>query len=142
MPYLISILVAGALFLAFLLLTAYEARRGSRFFATFRYRLDSKVSRAQFLVEHIDWGALTAHLTRTSLNTVAHDAAHGTLIGVRAVERNLTRAVSVLRTRRENTAPPPRIATAGEDAPRSAPDVLLSQRAHTMGDIVRKEGEG
>lgn len=128
MPYLISILVAGLLFLAFLLLTAYEAKKGVRFFAGLRYKLDANVSRAGFLIEHIDWGAFTAHLTRTSLNTVAHDAANATLVAVRSAERNLTRAVGALRVRRENT-----IAPSGTKAP------LLSQPTRPIGDIVRKE---
>lgn len=135
-----SILIAGLLFLAFLLLTVYESRRGARFFAAARYKLDSRVSRAGFLIGHIDWGAFTAHLTRTSLNTVAHDAAHGALLLVRSAERNLTRAVSVLRMRRENTVPPPHIAVGGaEDTRPSAPAILLSQKVRPMDDIVRKE---
>ena len=128
MPYLISILVAGVLFLAFLLLTVYESRRGERFFAAFRYKLDTKVARAGFLIEHIDWGAFTAHLTRTSLNTVAHDVAHSTLMLVRSAERNLTRAVNALHIRKENALPSAR-------APR------LPEPTWPMGDIVRKEGE-
>lgn len=106
MPYLISILIATLVFFGFLLLTYYESRRGVRFFATARYRLDKRAARAQFLFEHVDWGAFTAHLTKTSLNTVAHDIAHVTLIAVRAVERFLTRAVSALRRNRERDALP------------------------------------
>jgi len=101
MPYLISILLASLLFFGFLLLTWYESRRGTRFFPSSRYRLDAKVARLAFLIDHVDWGAFTAHLTKTSLNTIAHDLAHGTLIAVRAVERFLTRAVYALRRRKE-----------------------------------------
>lgn len=133
MTHLISILIAAFLLLAFLLLTAYEDRRGARFFARFRYKLDTDVSRIGFLVEHIDWGAFTAHLTRTSLNTVAHDVAQGTLMGVRAIERNLTQAVSALRTRREGTLPAP-----GEG---KVPAKFFSHKTRPMGDIVRRENE-
>jgi len=128
MIHLISILVASALFFGFLLLTAYESRRGVRFFPAFRYKLDARVARTQFLIEHIDWGAFTAHLTRTSLTTVAHDVAQGTLMIVRSAERNLTRAVSALRTRRE-----------GLPAPKG--NEFLSKTSRPMSDIVRKEGE-
>jgi hypothetical protein len=133
MTHLISILVAASLLVAFLLLTVFENRRGVRFFAAFRYKLDSSVSRAGFLVEHIDWGAFTAHLTRTSLNTVAHDVAQGTLMGVRAAERNLTRAVSALRVRREGALP---IIGEGKISAK-----FFSQKARPMGDIVRKDVE-
>ena len=128
MNQLISVLIASALFFGFLLLTAYESRKGVRFFPAFRYKLDTRVARTQFLIEHIDWGAFTAHLTRTSLNTIAHDAAHGTLIIVRSAERNLTQAVSALRTRREGL-PTPKNGT------------FLSETVRPMSDIVRKEGE-
>lgn len=128
MTHLISILAATALFFGFLLLTVYESRRGVRFFAAFRYKLDTRVARTQFLIEHIDWGAFTAHLTRTSLNTVAHDVAHGTLMIVRSAERNLTQAVSALRMRREGL-------------PKPKETVFLTKTTTPMSDIVRKEDE-
>jgi len=106
MPYLISILIAGLFFFGFLLLTWYERKRGVRFFPGIRYRLDIKVARLTFLVEHVDWGAFTAHLARTTFHTLAHDLAHATLLFVRAVERFLTRAVGALRHRRDQVALP------------------------------------
>lgn len=115
--------------MAFLLLTVYESRRGVRFFARSRYKLDTKVSRAGFLIEHIDWGAFTAHLTRTSLNTIAHDAAHATLLAVRSAERSLTRAVSALRMRREDPL----------SLPVKGP--ARSQSTRPMSDILRKQIE-
>ncbi|HEX8591405.1 MAG TPA: hypothetical protein VF696_01485 [Candidatus Paceibacterota bacterium] len=105
MPYLISILAASLILFGFLLLTLIEERRGSRFFAGARYKLDAKVSRAFFVIEHVDWGAFMSHVTRTTLRTVAHDVAHGTLLVVRAVERFLTRAVRALRMHREGILP-------------------------------------
>lgn len=109
MPYLIAILAAALLFFGFLLVTVYEAERGRRFFAASRYRLDTKVAHALFVIEHVDWSAFTAHLTRTTLTTLAHDIAHGSLIVVRGTERVLTRAVRALRMRRDDAAalPPP-----------------------------------
>lgn len=128
MTHLISILIASTLFFGFLILTVYESRRGVRFFPALRYRFDTRVARMQFLIEHIDWGAFTAHLTRTSLNTIAHDLAHGSLMIVRSAERNLTRAVIALRTRLE-TLPSPKGSS------------LLSKTARPMSDIVKKEGQ-
>jgi hypothetical protein len=142
MPYLISILVASLLFFGFLLLTAYERRRGTRLFAAARYRLDLRVARVQFLIAHIDWGAFTAHLTRTSLETVAHDAAHGTLVGVRAVERFLTHAVRSLRTRRDGALPPHQPPPSLTDpAGHVKQSLRSSRRMRPMGDVVRREGE-
>jgi hypothetical protein len=71
-------------------------------------------------------------MTRTSFNTVAHDAAHGTLIAVRAAERNLTQAVSALRTRRENAPSFSRKEKAAES---------LQAPARPMSDILRKQTE-
>ena len=105
MAYLVSIIVTSLLFFGFLLLTYYESRHGVRFFAGARYKLDRKMARLGFLIEHVDWGAFTAHLTKTSLNTVAHDTAHASLMLVRAVERFLTRTVSALRRSRDATLP-------------------------------------
>lgn len=146
MPYLISILAASLLFFGFLSLTLVEARRGARLFARFRYRLDARVSRAQFLFEHIDWGAFTAHLTRTSIETLAHDMAHGTLLLVRSLERGLTRFVRALRMRRDSALPPRE-----PDAPRLTGAVTYLkqnlQRSRKspptgMRDIVSREGSG
>jgi len=106
MGYLITILIFVLLFLIFLLLTVYEAGRGVRFFASSRYRLDTKVGRAFFVMRHVDWGAWSAHLTKTTLEVIAHDVAHGTLMAVRTLERGLTRTVRWLRMRRDGTLPP------------------------------------
>lgn len=104
MPYLIAVIAAFLAFAGFLLLTLYEAKRGTRFFASARYRLDRKAGKLFFVAGHVDWGAFTAHLTRTTFTTVAHDLAHGSLVAVRAVERFLTRAVRTLRLRRDDAA--------------------------------------
>ncbi|HEY0010615.1 MAG TPA: hypothetical protein VGB97_01720 [Candidatus Paceibacterota bacterium] len=131
MTHLISILLACLLFFGFLLLTLYESRRGTRFFAGYRYKLDMKIARAQFLIDHIDWGAFTAHVTRTSLQTVAHDITHGTLLFVRSVERFLTRAVRALRTRRDGGA---------LDGPKAGAPTIVEPAARRLrvGDIIRR----
>ena len=141
MPYLVSILIASLIFFGFLLFTYYESRRGTRFFAASRYRLDKKVARMSFLLEHVDWGAFTAHVTKASLQTVAHDTAHASLIAVRAVERFLTRAVSALRRSREG------IALSSPSATRLGTTVTnlttnLRRRAPSATDIIRREKEG
>jgi hypothetical protein len=105
MPYLISILAACGLFAGFLLLAGYEQKRGVRFMARQRYALDRKVSRSLFVFEHVDWGAFLAHATRSSIQVMAHDLAHGTLMIVRAFERTLTRMVRSLRMQRDGTLP-------------------------------------
>jgi hypothetical protein len=104
MPYLIAVIAATLAFVGFLLLTTYEAKRGTRFFASARYRLDRKAGRMFFVAGHVDWGAFSAHVARTTFTTIAHDVAHGTLIGVRSAERLLTRAVRTLRIRRDDAA--------------------------------------
>jgi hypothetical protein len=138
MTYLVSVLVATLLFFGFLLLTLYEGRRGVRFFAGARYKLDMKITRTAFLIEHIDWGAFSAHVTRTSLNTIAHDIAHGTLILVRATERFLTRAVRALRTRRDLQTLPGESATSVV-ANRVVRSFRKPREVRPMNDIVRKE---
>jgi hypothetical protein len=141
MPYLISILLASLLFFGFLLLTYYESRRGVRFFATTRYRFDTKMARIGYLIEHVDWGAFTAHLTKTSLNTIAHDAAHGTLMVVRTAERLLTRIVSALRRSRDGVV----LSQGGVGRITDRVTTLtttIRRRAPRANDIVRREEKG
>lgn len=143
MPYLIATLSTCFLFFGFLLVTMYERERGVRFFAVSRNRLDVKVSRALFVITRVDWGAFTAHLTRTSFEVLAHDAAHGVLMVVRAVERFLTRAVRVLRMRRDGTLPQPRQRSISSRISGTVTHVKesLSQSAtpRTMDDIAPRE---
>ncbi len=100
MTYLISILVSLALFVGFLLLTLFEKKRGLRVAGELRNKLDAKVSRALFVLSHVDWSAFLKHLVVTGTQRIAHDVAHATLLAVRTVERLLTRAVKYLRERR------------------------------------------
>ena len=101
-PYFIAIAVPLVLLVLFLALVAVEERRGRRlFFPGRRYALDLKAERAAFVIQHVDWGAFTSDLARTSFERLAHDLAHTTLIFVRALERQLTKLVRVLRARRD-----------------------------------------
>ena len=100
MIYLILILGAILLFTGFLLLTAFERKRGLRIAGVFRNRLDAKVGRVTFIAAHVDWGAFAKHVTIAATQRAAHDIAHTVLVAVRTVERMLTRFVRYLRERR------------------------------------------
>ena len=106
MPQLIFVLVALALLAGFVALTWVENRRGARVLAHHRARLDSHVSRVQFIAQHVD----LAFFLREELSRLAHESghllAHLSLRFVRALERLLTRLVRHLRSQREITMPP------------------------------------
>lgn len=105
MTYLIILLVSLVLFIGFLVLTAFEKKRGLRVAGMLRNKLDVRTSRAAFVVSHVDWGAFLKHLLGTVLERVLHDVAHVVLRIVRTMERLLTRTVKALRERRGITAP-------------------------------------
>lgn len=105
MAYLIAIAVSLILFGGFLLITALEGARGARLFGSGRAALDARVARVSFVLQHVDWSAFLAHLTRSGLERLLHDIAHTSLLVVRFLERELTRAVRALRSRREATLP-------------------------------------
>ncbi|MEO6536857.1 MAG: hypothetical protein ABIT47_04130 [Candidatus Paceibacterota bacterium] len=109
MAYLIAIAVLVTLLVAFLVLSGLEGRSGRRLFAGRRYVLDTKVERVSFILRHVDWGAFSADVVRSSIERAIHDIAHGTLIAVRALERFLTQVVRTLRTRRDVPLPPPSV---------------------------------
>lgn len=87
------------------MLASFERRRGLRIAGKLRNRLDAKVSRAVFILTHVDWGAFVRHLAGSALERVLHDIAHFFLKLVRTIERLLTRAVKYLRERRGMQAP-------------------------------------
>lgn len=105
MLYIILIGVSLILFGGFIVLTAFERKRGLRVAGVYRNKLDAKVSRVMFIATHVDWGAFTRHLLGTVLERVLHDAAHFVLRLVRTTERLLTRTVKALRERRGITVP-------------------------------------
>lgn len=105
MTYIILIIVSLVLLGGFLLLARFEQKRGLRVAGAYRNRLDAKVSRATFILTHVDWGAFVRHLAGTALERVLHDIAHSILRIVRTAERLLTRAVKGLRERRGIVAP-------------------------------------
>ena len=105
MAYLVFIFISLALLAGFFVLTDYETRRGARFFAPQRTRLDEGVERLLFVLTHVDFAAFLSELVRHFAERVAHDIVHFSLLAVRAVERFLTRIVRHLRTERA-IAPP------------------------------------
>lgn len=106
MAYIIFILLTLALLAGFFFLTQYEERRGHRFFAEARTRLDRQVARVEFILAHVDLGAFLRDEVRRATSLAGHAIVHFSLQIVRAVERLLTRLVRHLRTQHPvETAP-------------------------------------
>lgn len=106
MEHLLFILTTLALLVGFFALTIREERRGMRFFAPARARIDHDVERMEFILTHVDFKAFLIEEVRHLAARVGHDIAHISLLLVRSAERLLTRAVRYLRTRHEVDATP------------------------------------
>jgi hypothetical protein len=129
--YLLLISISLLLLLAFMALTLTEARTGTRFLAVPRARLDTWVTRASFLVEHVNWSEFIAHLVQSLAARIAHDIVHWTLMAVRFAERQLTRAMRYLRDSRPNVlAPQP-----------SRPPILTQMQTYVRKMIGRRSKE-
>ena len=102
MAYLIAILITILLLVSFLALTRHEAKRGTRFFARLRTRLDERVEHVQSVLAHANVNVFLREETHRLARRIAHDCAHFSLQAVRATERFLTRLV--LRFRPRQTA--------------------------------------
>jgi hypothetical protein len=96
--YLVFILATIALLGGFMALTWYEQKRGVRLLAAKREALDAHVSRAEFIIAHVDLAAFMREESRRALGIAGHAIAHLSLQFVRAIERLLTRLVRRLRT--------------------------------------------
>jgi hypothetical protein len=130
--YLLLISITIFMFLAFMALTLMEVRTGTRFLAVPRAHLDQWVSRASFIMEHVNWSEFLAHLVQSLAARIAHDIVHWTLIVVRFAERQLTRAMRYLRNSRPNVlAPQP-----------SRPPILTQVQTYVRKMIGRRKGEG
>lgn len=105
MIYFLFLPAALVLFVLFSVLTALEAKSGTRLFGAARTKFDARVERAAFVLQHVDWGAFVNDVARTGFERALHDIAHGTLMIVRFIERILTRTVRYLRARREHLLP-------------------------------------
>lgn len=99
MAYLIAVLASFGLLLAFVLLVTFERRKGVRALPRIRASLDRDVDRLAFVASHIDWGGFAAHIAKTNAEKLAHDIIHAILLGVRTIERVLTRLIRNLRER-------------------------------------------
>ncbi len=97
MAYLVFLLIALVLFVGFVVLTRQETRRGSRYFAAERMQFDADTERFITVFAHADFPTFVKSIVRALIARIAHDAAHGSLIVVRFLERLLTRAVRTLR---------------------------------------------
>ena len=106
MLYLLLIFVSIVLLAGFLLLTEYEKRRGARFLAEHRMRLDQTVERVEFILAHVNLAMFLRDEIRHLLSRLGHDIAHLSLLVVRAIERLLTRLVRRLRTDPEREVAP------------------------------------
>lgn len=99
MSYFIITSIAVGLLLSYVVVLVVERSRGKRLFQVYRTRLDARVTRGVYIVNHIDWGAFFGHVLKVSLEKIAHDIVHGILLAVRTVERSLTKAIRLLRGR-------------------------------------------
>jgi len=103
---LIFLLVSLALLAGFFLLTGYEARRGTRVYASGRERLDTTVARIEFILTNVNLGVFLRDEIRHQAVRIGNGIVHLSLVAVRGVERVLTRLVRRLRTHPEvDTAP-------------------------------------
>lgn len=82
----------------FLLLTQFEQRTARRILGSVRGDLDRRLTQVAFIARHVDWPAFITHTAKAVSVRIAHDVAHGTLIAVRFMERNLTRFVKYMRS--------------------------------------------
>ncbi len=101
------VLLALALLAGFLALARFEARRGARFLAASRARLDARLEHLAFVYTHTDWAVLVRSESKKLLEHLLHVGVHYVLIAVRGVERALTRLVRELRARVERRSEPP-----------------------------------
>lgn len=106
MIYLALVLGTLALLVGFVVLTHYETKYQKRFFAEKRARLDMRVERIEFIIEHVDLSAFVKDEIRHAMNHIGHTVAHLSLQAVRFVERLLTRLVRYLRVQHEDIDAP------------------------------------
>lgn len=95
MAITIAIIVLAVLFFGFIALTAAEAKSGRRMFRGMRARLDARV--ASLKEVHAEFPHTARRTVVGAISIIAHEIAHGMLIGIRAIERFLTRTTRKLR---------------------------------------------
>jgi hypothetical protein len=103
--YLAFNLIALALLVGFVALTAYEERRGVRLFAQARSGLDARIARIAYVLAHVDLQAFVREELRRTAKRLGHFLVALSLRAVRTIERLLTRLIMYLRTRHPVDAP-------------------------------------
>ena len=106
MWYLISIVLTLALLVGFLILSDYETKKGVRYYADCRSRLDAHVERIEFIIAHIDLGTFLHGEVRHLASRIGHDIVHISLLAVRSVEKLLTRIIRHQHAQNETTSAP------------------------------------
>ncbi|HYD92867.1 MAG TPA: hypothetical protein VEB18_00180 [Candidatus Paceibacterota bacterium] len=128
MALAIAFIAVAFLLAGFLALTAFEAKRGHRFFSAARERLDARVSHVAEIVRTVDFGKLVFHAIQVAIDHIVHELAHIVLIVVRFIERFLTRVVRYLRDRRAD----------GESDPRKP----LTEEVEKLKEVIRGSEKG
>lgn len=95
----IAIAIIFILLGGFFLLTSFEKRKGARMLAPTRARLDVWVMELTRTVRKFNVEMTTSRL-RIIVAYIVHELVHGVLVGVRALERFLTRTVRTIREHR------------------------------------------
>ena len=108
MGLLVAILVFALLLVGFLYLTAQEKKHSVRLFTPLRASLDRQVGRVASVMRDIDIGVFLWHALRAGIEFVVHEVVHVVLLGVRTLERLLTRTARELRGRRAADESAPR----------------------------------
>lgn len=101
MALLIALATVLILLGGFILLTSFERKRGTRFLAPLRARLDVYVQHTVQTLRSIDTDALAYVKVKAAAVHLVHEIAHQVLLMVRALERTLTGAVRALRRKKE-----------------------------------------
>ncbi|MDO8407718.1 MAG: hypothetical protein Q7S95_00570 [bacterium] len=105
------ILISLGLVVGYSGLLTLESRRGARFFASHRARLDQAVEQGTFIVTHVDFASFAREEAMRFAHRLTHDLAHLSLTSVRILERLLTRLVRHLRAKNTNAYTTPQEST-------------------------------
>ncbi|MDP2594239.1 MAG: hypothetical protein Q8P36_02795 [bacterium] len=95
----VPILISLGLLVGYVGLLALESRRGARFLASHRTRLDQAVEQGMFVLTHVDFASFVREEAMRIAHRLTHDMAHLSLTSVRILERLLTRLVRHLRAK-------------------------------------------
>ena len=128
MMHLVIICITLALMFGFALLADYESRKGIRYAAVHRAKLDAKVEHLAFVLTHVDFMSFLRDEALHFVHRASHDVAELTLRAVRAAERLLTRIVRSLRTQK-----------AVDPRPQSSAREFIKKLSEFKGQLQRPE---